>query len=153
MTRTGRIVAALAVAGLLCATPARADIGSEAAQLRRLDIMLMVTSLRCRATADNFQRDFQAFEAAHLTELNAAANELREGLVSRYGAAGASRALDRLSTSMANRFGQGHPTLNCAQLKMATRTLARMRGRAVLVEAANELLGPSGTGRLALAGQ
>lgn len=153
MTRAGKIAAALAAAGMLCAAPVRADAGSDAEKLRRLDIMLMVTSLRCRTTADNFQRDFQAFEAAHLTDLNTASDHLRNGLVGRYGPAGASRALDRLSTSMANRYGQGHPTLNCAQLKMATRTLARMRGRAVLVEAADELLGSGGTGRLALAGK
>lgn len=153
MTRTGRVAAGLAAAGLLFAMPARADPNGDAEKLRRLDIMLMVTSLRCRTTADNFQRDFQQFEATHLADLNAAASVLRQGLAGRYGAAGASRALDRMSTSMANRYGQGHPTLNCAQLKAVAQTLARMRGRAVLVEAADQLLAADPRSHLALAGR
>lgn len=153
MSRTGKIVAALAVAGMLCATPARADALGDAEKLRRLDIMLMVTSLRCRTTADNFQRDFQKFEAVHLADLNAASATMRARLVSTHGPAGAARALDRISTSMANRYGQGHPALNCAQLKTATRTLAVMRGRAALVEAADQLLAANPPGVLALAGR
>ncbi|HET9628312.1 MAG TPA: S-adenosyl-L-homocysteine hydrolase [Novosphingobium sp.] len=149
--------AALAVAalglGLTGAMPARAVVGAfapgEAEKLRRLDIMLMVTGLRCRTTTSDFRADFAAFEAAHLPILNAAAAELRQGLVSRAGAAGADRALDRISTGMANQYGQGHPWLDCAQLKQTTRVLAGVKGRATLVEAADELLAPEARSELA----
>ncbi len=151
MTRTRYVAAALAAAVMLLTMPARADAPADAEKLRRLDIMLMVTGLRCRTTSDDFQRDFQRFEAAHLADLNAANATLRAGLVRSHGAAGASRALDRISTSMANRYGQGHPSLNCAQLKMATRTLARMQGRDALIEAANQLLSPNPRANLAMA--
>jgi len=147
----GCAAAALTLVG---AVPAQAIAGgsrSEAEQLRKLDIMLMVTGLRCRTTPDDFRADFAAFEAAHLSELNAAAAELRQGLVASAGVAGASRALDRISTGMANQYGQGHPWLDCAELKQATRMLARIHGRATLVEAADQLLAPAATPQFARA--
>lgn len=148
--RTG--LAALAAGAFLLATPAQAASASEeAAKLRKLDIMLMVTGLRCRTTPDNFQADFAAFEAAHLTELNAAATQMRRDLVATNGAAGAARALDRLSTGMANQYGQGHPRLGCAQLKQATRILTQTRGRDALLNAADALLAPTEETTLALA--
>lgn len=145
-------MAALAAGAILLGTPAQAaSPGMEAEKLRKLDIMLMVTALRCRTTADNFQADFAAFEAAHLTELNGAAAQMRKDLVATAGAAGAARALDRLSTGMANQYGQGHPRLGCAQLKQTTRILTQTRGREALLSAADELLAPAETTTLALA--
>jgi hypothetical protein len=137
---------------LLGTVPAQAASPSlEAEKLRKLDIMLMVTALRCRTTTDNFQADFAAFEAAHLTELNGAAAQMRRDLVATAGPAGAARALDRLSTGMANQYGQGHPRLGCAQLKQTTRILTQTRGREALLSAADELLAPAETTTLALA--
>ncbi len=138
--------AALAAAATLAlALPAQAQsVGDDAEKLRRLDIMLMVTGLRCRTGANDFRADFQAFEAAHLATLNGAAAAMKADLVARHGAAGAARALDRVSTGMANQYGQGHPWLDCADLKAATQTLARTKGRAALVAAADELLDEEG---------
>ncbi len=135
------VAAGLATALLLSSIPVSANAGmSQAEKLRRLDIMLMVTGLRCRTTPDNFQSDYGRFTTAHLGALNAASNTLKADFARRYGAVGANRALDRLSTQMANEYGQGHPWLNCGQLKLVARSLAEMRGTAPLVEAANELL-------------
>lgn len=151
MNRMGALIAAMAAGGLACAMPAQAANRADAEKLRRLDIMLMVTSLRCRTTPDNFQPEFQRFEAAHLDELNDASRELRDSFVASSGVAGASRALDRISTSMANQYGQGHPWLGCADLKITTRILTGIHGRETLVEAADQLLAPSGDSRMALA--
>jgi hypothetical protein len=153
MNKLGIVFAALAAGGMVCAMPASAAGGKDAERLRRLDIMLMVTSLRCRTTPDNFQPEFQRFEAAHLGTLNEAAGELRNGLVTEYGVTGATRALDRLSTTMANQYGQGHPWLGCAELKVATRILTSIRGRDALSEAADQLLAPDARGEFALAGR
>jgi len=153
MNRIGIVLAALAAGGVACAMPASAAGNGDAEKLRRLDIMLMVTSLRCRTTASNFQPEFQRFEASHLKELNAAAGQLRQSLASQYGATGATRALDRMSTTMANQYGQGHPWLGCAELKVATRILANMRGPDALAEAADQLLAPADRGAFALAGR
>jgi hypothetical protein len=139
-----KIAAALAAAALLAGTPAAAqsDLAS-AEKLRRLDIMLMVTALRCRFGADNFQADYEAFSARHLGTLNAAARDLTQALSASYGAQGARRALDRLSTSMANGYGMGHPTMDCAQLKHATQELAYATASNDLVAAADTLLAGS----------
>lgn len=141
-----KAAACLAVAGLVLAVPAQAQGRGAAEKLRRLDIMLMVTALRCRTTPHNFQSDFAAFEAAHLSELNGAANDMKRGMLAEYGPRGAERALDRVSTGMANQYGQGHPWLDCADLKSVTRTLAMMRGPQALEEAADQLLSSDGSG-------
>jgi hypothetical protein len=129
------------VAAVVGAVPAHASDGMGSAEkLRRLDIMLMVTSLRCRNTADNFNVQYGQFTTSHMPELNRANAELRGDMADRYGAAGAARQLDRLSTTMANAYGQGHPWLSCRDLKQVASDLARVRGTETLVEAAEELL-------------
>ncbi|MBV1687050.1 S-adenosyl-L-homocysteine hydrolase [Novosphingobium sp. G106] len=144
-------IAALA-AGLALSNPAHAAgsvMGAE--KLRRLDIMLMVTGLRCRTTADNFTADYGRFSSSQLRELNQANDELKADMARRYGAAGAQRALDRLSTTMANTYGQGHPWLSCAQLKTVAQNLSTVRGRATLEEAADQLLSSYSPQQFALA--
>lgn len=135
----------LAASGMVMATPSQASVSGDAEKLRRLDIMLMVTGLRCRHGADDFQADFQDFEAAHLPALNGAAAELRNGLAVVHGNSGAERALDRISTVMANQYGAGHPWLECGELKMVAKSLAQMQGSDALIEAADQLLATSGT--------
>jgi hypothetical protein len=134
------VAASLAAAGMVLSFPAAAGGMSQAEKLRRLDIMLMVTGLRCRTTAYNFQSDYGRFTTNHLPELNAAAHTLKAEMASRYGEAAANRALDKFSVQMANQYGQGHPWLDCRQLKEVTSTLADKRGPAPLVEAADDLL-------------
>lgn len=145
------ISAALAVS-LAAVAPAQAAGSTGGAEkLRRLDIMLMVTSLRCRATSDNFMAEYQNFTANHLPELNQASDELRHDLANQYGAAGSARALDRISTVMANTYGQGHPWLSCHDLRNVARDLAEVRGRSTLEEAAEQLLGDGRAVELAYA--
>ena len=132
--------ACVAAAGMVLSVPAAAGGVGQAEKIRRLDIMLMVTGLRCRTTRDNFQREYGRFTTNHIGELNAAARELRENYADRFGSGKADRALDKLSVQMANQYGQGHPWLNCGQLKQVARTLADMRGLSPLVEAADDLL-------------
>jgi hypothetical protein len=146
-----RIAGAAALVGMLAGAPATAGSIENAEKLRRLDIMLMVTGLRCRNTADNFQADYGRFTTNHIAELNAASRELQDQLAGRVGTANAARALDKMSVTMANTYGQGHPWLSCAQLKVATNSLAQAQGPAVLVEAADQLLASSGSARFAWA--
>ena len=136
-----RTFAAGIAAGLLLAgQPAAAETELDKAQkLRELDIMLMVTSLRCRFGADDFRADYRAFSSRHLNTMNAAARQLTSALSTRHGARGATRALDRLSTRMANAYGGGHPRLGCGELKQVTRRLAQQQS-STLATAASELL-------------
>lgn len=132
----------LALASALAGQPAAAQSwDSEAEALRRLDIMLMVTSLRCRMGADDFQTEYQRFTAHHRATLNQASRELSAGYALRLGERAARRRLDTISTTMANQYGQGHPWLDCAALHEATRQLAQGGDRRTLLAAAGELLG------------
>ena len=139
-TRKG--AAALAAAALLAGSPAGAQQSSleTAEKLRRLDIMLMVTALRCRFGEDNFQADYEAFSARHLATLNAAARDLTAELARQHGARGADRALDRMSTGIANGYGMGHPLFECADLKRTTQELTGESDREALVAAADQLI-------------
>ncbi|SLJ90201.1 S-adenosyl-L-homocysteine hydrolase [Novosphingobium mathurense] len=122
-------------------TPASAAGNDGSAEkLRRMDIMLMVTGLRCRTTVDNFTADYGVFTRRHMSELNEASDDLKADLARRYGVKDANRALDRMSVVMANEYGGGHPWLSCAELKDVTRSLAKVQGRETLVEAAGQLL-------------
>jgi hypothetical protein len=137
--------AGLAACVMLASIPAAANPLEDAEKLRRLDIMLMVTGLRCRTTADNFQADYGRFTTIHYTTLNGAAQMLKADMARRFGSAGANRALDKLSVTMANDYGSGHPWLSCAQLKQVTRDLVAARGAAPLLAEADQLLADSGT--------
>jgi hypothetical protein len=144
------VAAALAATSLLVSVPASASDMSKAEKLRRLDIMLMVTGLRCRTTADNFQADYQRFTTNHIAELNQSARALKAELAARE-VGNADRALDRLSVTMANSYGQGHPWLNCGELKMVAEALADARGEEPLVAAADQLLDSGGGTQFAYA--
>ena len=96
----------LALAGLLAlvsTTPLPAEARNDvtgAEQVRGLNIMLMVTSLRCRTTPDNFTAEYGRFTTNHSNELNRATQQLRAEIVARHGPSGADREMDRLSTSL-----------------------------------------------------
>ena len=159
--RSRAVVAGLATAAIFMANPAQADssagmtrlasegmsVGattSDGEKLRRLDLMLMVTGLRCRNTADDFQADYQAFEARHLADLNAAARDILATYARRMGVVEANRAVDRLSVQIANQYGAGHPWLGCHDLKELAQALAQTDGREVLLQAANEIMDSDG---------
>ena len=137
--RTKAIAAAIACVATMASGTAMANPTSKAEKLRRLDIMLMVTGLRCRAGTDNFQEDFAQFEAHHMDELNRAAQDLRKETAGP-GAAADERALDKISTAMANAYGGGHPWLGCHELKGLAHQLADSAGEESLIAAADETL-------------
>jgi hypothetical protein len=122
-----------------------------AEKLQRLNIMLMVTALRCRRTGDDFTADYRRFAAEQAGPLQQASAQLRSKLGVRHGARAGRAMFDRLSTSMANSYGQGHPWLNCRQLKQVARNLANVEGSPTLVEAADQLLARRGSPQMALA--
>ncbi|MBB4858239.1 hypothetical protein HNO88_001558 [Novosphingobium chloroacetimidivorans] len=124
---------------------------SRAEKLRRLEIMLMVTALRCRNTSDDFQTDYERFEARHLAEMNGAASDLRKQFVKEHGVLGAIRALDEVSTSIANSYGNGHPWLGCHDLKAVTQLLVDVETTDTLVETADQLLDRERAPQFALA--
>ncbi|MGN3973450.1 S-adenosyl-L-homocysteine hydrolase [Tsuneonella sp. SYSU-LHT278] len=141
--RTITKLAAAAAAMALLATPHAAVAGTpgEAAKLRRLDIMLMVSSLRCRFGADNFQADYARFSTNQYPVMQEAFRTMEADYKARMSPQQAKKALDSVSVGMANQYGVGHPWLGCSELKSATRELAATRDRSRLIAAADEMLG------------
>ncbi len=130
-----------AIAVTIGAAPASANPASlEAESIRKLNIMLMVTSLRCRTGVHDFQAEYRRFSATHLSNLNAAGKTMRGAMHARYGVRGSKRALDKVSVQMANAYGDGHPWMDCEQLKKVTHDLSLNGDRTRLSAAARELL-------------
>ena len=115
-------------------------VTANAANIRRLNIMLMVTSLRCRRTVHDFQSEYDLFATAHQQNLEEAHEALTKEMVAQHGEAGIARALDRIGVAIANRYGDGHPTLGCSDLKEVTLSLAMSQDRTRLSQMADDLL-------------
>ncbi|MEM1052986.1 MAG: S-adenosyl-L-homocysteine hydrolase [Pseudomonadota bacterium] len=142
--RSAGMVMGFALAAALTSTPAQADDKfDQAHSLRSLDIMLMVTALRCRSGQHNFQSDYNRFSATHLPHLNAASRTLQRSFAASYGETNPSRALDRMGVKIANSYGDGHPWLSCAELQQVTRDLVQSADAASLARSARYLLGAS----------
>ena len=131
---------AAALSSLAVSMPVAATPASDAAALRKLDIMLMVSSLRCRFGGDNFQSDYEQFSTRQHGTMQAAYATLQADYNARLGPAKAKKALDTISVSMANQYGQGHPWLGCGDLKVMTRDLAGTGDRARLLAVADDVL-------------
>ena len=141
--RGAMAAAAFAMAAMSSGAAQAGEAEITAEKLRKLDIMLMVSSLRCRYGADNFQPEYRQFSAKHLGALNSASRTLQADLTKRHGAKGAKRKLDTISVGMANRYGLGHPWLGCGELKQVTRDLVKAQQSHELIAAADELLADS----------
>lgn len=116
-------------------------VTANAANIQRLNIMLMVTSLRCRQTAHDFQSEYDLFATAHQQNLEEAHDALTADMVAEHGEDGTKRALDRIGVAIANHYGDGHPTLGCSDLKEVTLRLAMSQDRMRLSQMADDLLG------------
>lgn len=114
---------------------------ANAQAIRSLNIMLMVTSLRCRTGANDFRSEYDMFARAHRQNLEDAHKQLSGELAATHGEEGSHRALDRIGVSIANRYGDGHPTMGCRDLKEAALELAMNQDREALAAMAGRLLG------------
>lgn len=141
-------LAAMAAAAVLGAAPVSAQLAlpaaapaTSASDLRELDVMLMVSALRCRFGADDFMAEYSQFAAQHRETLGRANASLLADLAAAHGAKGAANELDRISIRLANRYGNGHPWLDCAQLRQVTRDLAMSSDAELLTLEARRLVG------------
>lgn len=139
------VVIAVALGAAFITAPAQASNGpsngfEEAHSLRSLDIMLMVTSLRCRSGPHDFRSDYSDFSTAQSMHLNAAGRTLKRTFAASYGEANPARVLDRMGVKIANSYGDGHPWLSCAELQQIARELSQSRDVGDLTHKARYLL-------------
>jgi hypothetical protein len=124
------------------------NAAQDAAKIKHLNTMLMVTALRCRNTIDNFLPSYNQFVVKHNSLIGAQNAELRHYLSATYGARGAESALDRMSIGYANSYGNGHKEMDCGQLKdLATRLASEHHGVLTMAAVADvNVVGTSWTG-------
>ena len=132
------------VVGMVALTsqPAQAcwtNAAQDAAKIKHLNTMLMVTALRCRNTPDNFLPHYNRFVTKHNSLIGSQNAALKGHLAQTYGARGAEGALDRMSIGFANSYGNGHKTLNCKQLKELAAKLSSESHGVVTMAAAADL--------------
>lgn len=122
--------------------PDRSAITEDAMTVRELNMMLMATSLRCRAGRFDFRREYEEFSRYNLKHLNSASDQVRREMSTRFGETNAARAMERFDADMANRYGSGHPSMNCAKLRDTAIHLAQPHDALTLVNIAWGLLYP-----------
>ena len=109
--------AGLALAGTSVATMAQAACWSpqavEAAAVRDMETMLMVSSLRCRISGVDFLESYNAFVRGSRPALTLANDRLR----THFAPIGGLNAYDRYVTAIANRYGGGAEGLACSDMQ------------------------------------
>jgi hypothetical protein len=119
-------VAALALAATMATHPAQAcwtGIEQDAAKVANLNTMMMVSALRCRNGQDNFLAEYNIFVRQNNTVLGAQNATIRSHFARINGARAAESAMDRFVIGIANNYGAGHDSMDCAQLKQLAVTL------------------------------
>lgn len=141
MTKILRNAALFAVVTAMSVQPAQAcwsTATQDAAKIKHLNTMLMVTALRCRNTADNFLPQYNRFVTKHNALIGSQNNVLKSHLTVTYGAGGALNALDRMSIGYANSYGNGHKAMGCSELKaLATKLSSEPHGVVTMAAAAD----------------
>jgi hypothetical protein len=141
MTNILKKAALAAVVTALSVQPAQAcwsSAAQDAAKIKHLNTMLMVTALRCRNTADNFLPQYNRFVTKHNALIGSQNTVLKSHLAATHGAGGAMNALDRMSIGYANSYGNGHKEMDCGQLKaLATKLSTEPHGVATMAAEAD----------------
>lgn len=143
-----KTICAAAVAGAITLTASAPALAApacwsanlvNAARLRQLDVMLMVGSLRCRGTPQDYRAAYDRFLLRHRPQLGKANMAILGEMRVRLGSVGALQTLDQASVRMANRYGE-QASYGCADLGEVTAALADS-GDDALPRAADMLVG------------
>lgn len=114
------------------------DAAYEAAQMRDLDTMLMVATLRCRVKGADFSADYNKFVVEKRSLLAAANLEIQSAFAASVGKVKALGAYDDFMTKIANSYGNGMSGMSCDDFAALARTAAEVPAvRASLVALAN----------------
>ena len=119
MKISGKFAAMSALIGIAFAQPAQAcwsDTEAKAASVANLNMMMMVSALRCRKGPNNFLDDYNRFVKANTSVVGSQNAIVKARFARLLGAKSADGALDRLTVGYANHYGGGHATMDCAAL-------------------------------------
>lgn len=140
-----RRVALCAVVLGLSAQPAHACWNSaeqDAVRISNLNMMLMVSALRCRNGRDNFLDHYNRFVGSNNALLGSQNTVIRNRLAAIVGAHVAINALDKMTIGFANNYGGGHPTMGCAEIRqLASEILSQRQSVSSLAAIADRAVG------------
>ncbi len=128
MIRTGKAAALCALAATMISAQAQAcwtNAEQDAAKVANLNMMMMVSALRCRNGADDFLADYNRFVKNNNPVIGSQNAAVRSHFVRINGAKGADAAMDKFIIGIANSYGGGHDRLGCGQLKAVAKDLSR----------------------------
>jgi hypothetical protein len=115
--KVGKICGAAVAATMFVAAPAQAACWEaasvDAAKVRDLETMMMVSALRCRISGHDFLSKYNRFVRESRPALTQANDKLRAHFVS---AGTGLNGYDRYVTSLANRYGAGADGLSCRDM-------------------------------------
>jgi hypothetical protein len=127
MKITRKVAAIAAAMAMIVAQPAQAcwsDHEAQAASVANLNMMLMVSALRCRKGADNFLAEYNRFVKSNNATLGAQNALIKTRFTRMNGAQAAEGAMDRFTIGLANSYGGGSATMDCSALKKLASDLA-----------------------------
>jgi hypothetical protein len=128
MKRTGKWAALWALASVAVANPAQAcwtNAEQDAAKVANLNMMMMVSALRCRKGPDDFLADYNRFVKNNNPVIGSQNAAVRSHFVRIGGAKSADAAMDKFIIGIANSYGGGHDRLGCGELKIVAQELSR----------------------------
>ncbi len=136
--------AVAAIASISIASPSAAcwtKAEADAAKVANLNMMMMVTALRCRKGPDDFLHDYNSFVKNNNHVIGVQNGEVRAHFVRINGSSGADAAMDKFVIGIANSYGSGHASLDCKALKQIAATLATPgQSAASLLRIANDVV-------------
>jgi hypothetical protein len=127
MIRTGKAAALCALAAMIMVSPAQAcwtSAEQDAAKVANLNMMMMVSALRCRKGPDDFLADYNRFVTNNNPVIGSQNAAVRSHFARINGNGNADAAMDKFIIGIANSYGGGHQWLGCAQLKLVAQDIS-----------------------------
>ena len=127
MKQTGKVAVLCALAAMIMASPAQAcwtSAEQDAAKVANLNMMMMVSALRCRKGPDDFLADYNRFVKNNNPVIGSQNAAVRSHFARINGNANADAVMDKFIIAIANSYGGGHQYLGCAQLKLVAQDLS-----------------------------
>lgn len=128
MIRTGKVAALCALAATMMAGQAQAcwtSAEQDAAKVANLNMMMMVSALRCRKGPSDFLADYNRFVKINNPLIGSQNAAVRSHFARIGGNGNADAAMDKFIIGIANSYGGGHDRLGCGELKMVAQDLSR----------------------------
>lgn len=127
MDRMKKCASVIMLASMAIAHPAQAcwtSAEEDSAKVANLNMMMMVTALRCRKGPDDFLGEYNAFVKNNNRVIGAQNSAVRSHFARIGGAGNADAAMDKFVIGLANSYGGGHPNMGCADLKRVAKDMS-----------------------------